>query len=85
MWYPEAIELVRDLLEKSLRYELAQVQLERIERELRTTTQRVNLFEKVKIPETRENIRQIQIYLGDQQANAVARGKIAKSKAQARQ
>jgi V/A-type H+-transporting ATPase subunit D len=48
--------------------------------ELRVTIQRINLFEKVKIPECRENIRRIQIYLGDQQANAVARGKIAKSK-----
>ena len=48
--------------------------------ELRVTTQRVNLFEKVKIPETRENIRKISIYLGDQQTAAVVRGKMAKSK-----
>jgi V/A-type H+-transporting ATPase subunit D len=48
--------------------------------ELRTTTQRVNLFEKVKIPETKDNIRQINIYLGDQQTAAVVRGKIAKGK-----
>ena len=48
--------------------------------ELRMTSQRVNLFEKVKIPEARENIRKIQIYLGDQQTAAVVRGKIAKGK-----
>jgi V/A-type H+-transporting ATPase subunit D len=47
--------------------------------ELRVTTQRVNLFEKVKIPETKESIRMIRIYLGDQQTAAVVRGKIAKS------
>jgi len=47
--------------------------------ELRITTQRVNLFEKVKIPETRENIRSIRIYLGDEQTAAVVRGKIAKA------
>lgn len=48
--------------------------------ELRTTSQRVNLFEKVKIPETLENIRKISIYLADQQVNAVVRSKIAKRK-----
>ncbi len=53
-----------------------------LERELRATAQRVNLFEKVKIPEARENIRVIGIYLGDQQTSAVVRGKIAKKKLQ---
>ena len=48
--------------------------------ELRTTTQRVNLFEKVKIPEAKENIRIIRIFMGDQQTAAVARSKIAKGK-----
>jgi V/A-type H+-transporting ATPase subunit D len=41
---------------------------------------RVNLFEKVKIPEAEENIRLIKIYIGDQMANAVGRCKIAKRK-----
>ena len=48
--------------------------------ELRTTSQRVNLFEKVKIPECRENIRRIRIQIGDQETAAVARSKIAKKK-----
>jgi V/A-type H+-transporting ATPase subunit D len=48
--------------------------------ELRTTSQRVNLFEKVKIPECKENIRMIRIFMGDQQTAAVARSKIAKNK-----
>ena len=51
-----------------------------LEKELRVTTQRVNLFEKVKIPEAQENIRVIGIYLQDQQTAAVVRGKIAKKK-----
>jgi V/A-type H+-transporting ATPase subunit D len=38
----------------------------------------VNLFEKIKIPETRGSIKKIQVYLGDQQTSAVVRGKIAK-------
>lgn len=48
--------------------------------ELRTTSQRVNLFEKVKIPECRENIRVINIFLGDENTSAVVRSKIAKGK-----
>ncbi|HDN58588.1 MAG TPA: V-type ATP synthase subunit D, partial [Candidatus Marinimicrobia bacterium] len=52
--------------------------------ELRVTVQRINLFEKVKIPETRENIRKIQIFLGDLQTAEVVRGKIAKAKLEKR-
>jgi len=51
-----------------------------LSRELMTTTQRVNLFEKVKIPECRENIRRIRIYIGDMDTSGVARSKIAKKK-----
>ena len=52
--------------------------------ELRTTSQRVNLFEKVKIPECRENIRVINIFIGDENTSAVVRSKIAKGKAVAK-
>jgi V/A-type H+-transporting ATPase subunit D len=48
--------------------------------ELQLTSQRVNLFEKVKIPECKEAIRVIKIALGDEQTAAVTRGKIAKSR-----
>jgi len=44
------------------------------------TTQRINLYEKVLIPECKENIRRIRVYLGDQQTAAVVRAKIAKAK-----
>ena len=59
-------------------------QYELLSKELRTTSQRVNLFEKVKIPEAKENIRVINIFLGDQQTSGVARSKLAKGKATAR-
>ena len=51
-----------------------------ISAEMRVTVQRINLFDKVKIPECKSNIRKIQIFIGDQQASAVVRGKIAKRK-----
>jgi V/A-type H+-transporting ATPase subunit D len=51
-----------------------------LKEELRTTTQRVNLFEKKLIPELRENIRKIKIFLGDEETAAVGRAKLAKGK-----
>ena len=79
---PLWINLAADRMEKALSYDLEadvldeQVRLLNIE--LRVTTQRVNLFEKVKIPETKANIKRISVYLGDQQVAAVVRGKISK-------
>lgn len=51
-----------------------------LQRELKKVMQRVNLFEKIKIPETRDNIRRIRIAVGDQMTAGVARAKIAKAK-----
>ena len=79
---PEAVVAMTDACLAGDFREGARRQLELLEQELRSTAQRVNLFEKVKIPEAKENIRVIGIYLGDQQTSAVVRGKIAKKKLQ---
>lgn len=80
LWVDVAIEALRVLV--SLEKEIATIEEGRqiLRHELRITTQRVNLFEKVKIPQAREAIRLIKIYIGDQMANAVGRSKIAKRK-----
>lgn len=52
---------------------------------LRRVTQRVNLFEKRKIPEAEEIIHRIRIRLGDEMTAAVGRAKIAKAKIEAAQ
>jgi len=83
-WFDNVIAAQRELVERMLRRELVAEQVELLEQELRVVTQRVNLFEKVKIPEAEDNIRRIRIYLGDQQTNAVGRAKIAKAKCRAR-
>lgn len=80
LWVDRAIEKIRQLVVLLEQEKILKAQLEILKRELRITTQRVNLFEKIKIPEARENIRLIRIYLGDQQTNTVGRSKIAKSK-----
>lgn len=51
-----------------------------LQAELKKVMQRVNLFEKIKIPETLDNIRRIRIAVGDQMTAGVARAKIAKAK-----
>jgi V/A-type H+-transporting ATPase subunit D len=80
LWVDKGVEYLQKLIAYDTEIEILQKQIELLAQELRITTQRVNLFEKVKIPETKENIRVIRIYLGDQQTAAVVRGKIAKNK-----
>ena len=60
-------------------------QEELLREELQITIQRIKLFEELKIPEAKDHIRIIRIFLGDQQTAAVVRGKIAKSKLEKKQ
>ncbi len=80
LWVDRAIRTLEDIAKFDALIKVLEERIRLLENELRVTTQRVNLFEKVKIPETKENIRVIGIYLQDQQTSAVVRGKIAKKK-----
>ena len=80
LWVDRALVALRDIAKYDALISTLEERIRLLERELRITSQRVNLFEKVKIPETKENIRVIGIYLQDQQTSAVVRGKIAKKK-----
>ncbi len=80
LWVDAALMLLERLVRTQLELEIVSKQKELLSQELRITTQRVNLFEKVKIPETIADIRKIRIYLGDQETAQVVRGKIAKRK-----
>ena len=80
LWVDTATLKLREIARLDASASTRRKQTELLEAELRTTSQRVNLFEKVKIPEAKENIRVIQVYLGDQQTAAVVRGKISKKK-----
>jgi V/A-type H+-transporting ATPase subunit D len=80
LWMDKAVETLKALMTIEADLLFLEKQRERLENEMRTTIQRVNLFEKIKIPETMNNIRRIQIFLGDQQTAGVVRGKISKSK-----
>jgi V/A-type H+-transporting ATPase subunit D len=78
-WLDVAIEKMKQVILIDLEAQIVEEQRRRLDHELRVTTQRVNLFEKIKIPETKGHIKKIQVYLGDQQTSAVVRGKIAKT------
>jgi V/A-type H+-transporting ATPase subunit D len=78
----DALKFMRKSISFQVEKDIIKKQIELISQELRITSQRVNLFEKIKIPETRENIRIIQIYLGDQDTAGVCRSKMAKKKMQ---
>jgi len=79
-WVDSAVETTTQILSLQCERAIFEEQRRRVMEELQQTSQRVNLFEKVKIPACKEAIRVIKISLGDEQTAAVTRGKIAKSR-----
>ena len=84
-WIDDGLRYLETLARNRIEREALETQHVLLTNELRVTTQRVNLFEKVKIPESKENIRVIRVFLGDMQIAGVARAKIAKAKFIARE
>ena len=80
LWVDIAATHMEKAMSLDLEAEVLDEQVRLLEFELLATSQRVNLFEKVKIPETEENIKKISIYMADQQVSAVVRSKISKRK-----
>ncbi|MBO5857121.1 MAG: V-type ATP synthase subunit D [Clostridia bacterium] len=80
LWVDIAANHMEKAMSLDLEAEVLDEQVRLLEKELLSTSQRVNLFEKVKIPETEENIKKISIYMADQQVSAVVRSKISKRK-----
>ena len=79
-WVDDAVETTTKVLSLQCERAIYEEQRRLVTAELQQTSQRVNLFEKVKIPQCKEAIRVIKIALGDEQTAAVTRGKIAKSR-----
>ena len=80
LWVDIAANHMETAMSLDLEAEVLDEQVRLLEKELISTSQRVNLFQQVKIPETKENIKKISIYMADQQVNAVVRSKISKNK-----
>ena len=79
-WIDDAVKVAKDILSLQCERAIYEEQRRLVTEELQQTSQRVNLFEKVKIPECKEAIRVIKIAIGDEQTAAVTRGKIAKGR-----
>jgi len=79
-WVDRALEDLRDMSAHRAHLDVLDEEYSLLDHELTRIIQRVNLFEKVKIPESQNAIRVIRIKLGDEMTAAVGRAKIAKSK-----
>lgn len=84
LWVDKAILAEKEMITLKAKLLIYHKQIDILKEELRIVNQRVNLFEKVKIPEAGEAIRIIQIHLGEFQTAEVVRGKIAKAKLERR-
>jgi V/A-type H+-transporting ATPase subunit D len=85
VWLESAIGGVQKLLVVREKIKTVEEKKRALEKELREVSIRVNLFEKIMIPRTLENIKKIKIFLGDQQLAAVSQAKVAKRKILAKQ
>lgn len=79
-WVDRALADLRKINETEARCNVLREQYRLLGRELTKIIQRVNLFERIKIPEARSAIHVIRIHLGDEMTAAVGRAKIAKAK-----
>ena len=79
-WLDRALADQRSLTELESELEVLSMRRAVLARELARALQRVNLFEKVRIPAALEAIRRIRIQLGDEMSAAVGRAKIAKER-----
>ena len=80
VWVDKALIDLREISKLHAKLDIIERQYYLLQQELTKIIQRVNLFEKVKIPSSKENIRRIRIRLGDEMTAAVGRAKIAKNK-----
>jgi len=79
-WVDALIDHLQKASELRIRAGIEQTRVDLLDDAVRKITQRVNLFEKVLIPDAKENIHRIRIFLGDAERAAVVRSKLVKSK-----
>jgi V/A-type H+/Na+-transporting ATPase subunit D len=79
-WVDDVAAVLHDMLELRVRVQVEERRVALLRAAVKTITQRVNLFDKVLIPDTRKNIKKIKIFLADAEKAAVVRSKISKRK-----
>lgn len=79
-WYADMRALLEEWTELVLKRKLLWRRMELLEQARKKTTQKVNLYEKVQIPEYEDAIRKIERYLEDEENLAKAAQKIVKKR-----
>jgi V/A-type H+/Na+-transporting ATPase subunit D len=79
-WIPQGIEMLKSLVELNIKAELARRKVVILEIARKKTTQKVNLYEKVQIPEYGEAILKIKRFLEDEENLAKSSQKILKAR-----
>lgn len=79
-WVDVAVQQLRAAMELQIQRQIHVRRLEVLEAAVKKVTQRVNLFEKVLIPRSEENIRKIRLFLSDNERAGVIRAKLTKQK-----
>ncbi len=79
-WVPCGIEMLKELASLKISLELARKKVQILEYARKKTTQKVNLYEKVQIPEYKEAIRKIKRFLEDEENLSKSSQKILKMK-----
>lgn len=79
-WVDVLVERLKQAAEERTRVLVAEERVRILKFQVRRVTQRVNLFERILIPEAKENIQRILIVLGDMERQSVARSKLTKAK-----
>jgi len=79
-WVDVLVERLQDAATQRVSVQVAEERVRLLEKAVRRTTQRVNLFDRILIPEAQEAIKRIMIYMGDLERSAVANSKLAKGK-----
>ena len=84
LWLDAGREAVMTQIRRHAEISVLRRQQEILQEEMRITIQRIKLFEEIKIPQAKEAIRVIRIFLGDQFTAEIVRGKISKAKIDAK-
>ena len=79
-WVPQGIEALKQIARLKIEAELAKKKVEILEYARKKTTQKVNLYEKVQIPEYQEGIRKIKRFMEDEDNLSKSSQKILKQK-----
>ena len=81
-WVPMGIEQLKEILKLRIRIETVKQQFDTLTYARKKTTQKVNLYEKVQIPQYRDAIRKVKRFLEDKENLEKAAQKIVKQRSE---